>query len=232
MLFDRKNHKYYKGLVSSRLSSNFIFCFVSNSTGYHGPVTAELAHKHFGAQMGAASGRQVQSYDIVTIALKKGFTDPRTGIRYEEHFLTPYQMKRNFKDLYDYSRTHPDLTFVLAYTLHKQGNPRMGPAHNACGYDSFQLARFFGFCDVWGIPLQRLFKRVKKQRKIDEYTHSKTLLEQTVRDLSCQFVSDHCFHTRTSIDGEMTVCMDCGLILEESEVSSEMDYLSHKVKRR
>ena len=73
---------------------------------------------------------------------------------------------------------------------------------------------------------------LKKQRKIDEYTHSKKLLEQTVRDLSCQFVSDHCFHTRKSIDGEMTVCMDCGLILDESEVSSEGDFLFHKVKRR
>ena len=75
-------------------------------------------------------------------------------------------------------------------------------------------------------------KELKKQRKIDEYTHSKKLLEQTMPDLSCQFVSDHCFHTRTSIDGETTVCMDCGLIVEESEVSSEMDHLSHKVKRR
>ena len=73
---------------------------------------------------------------------------------------------------------------------------------------------------------------LKKQRKIDEYTHSKKLLEQTVRGLSCQFVSDHCFHTRTLIDGEMTACMDCGLILEESKVSSEGDFLSHKVKRR
>ena len=73
---------------------------------------------------------------------------------------------------------------------------------------------------------------LKKQRKIAEYTRSKKLLEQTVRDLSCQFVLDHCFHTRTLIDGEMTVCMDCGLILEESEVSSEGDFLSHKVKRR
>ena len=71
---------------------------------------------------------------------------------------------------------------------------------------------------------------LKKQRKIYEYTHSKKLLEQTVRDLSCQF--DHCFHTRTLIDGEITVCKDCGLILEESEVSSEKDFLSHKVKRR
>ena len=73
--------------------------------------------------------------------------------------------------------------------------------------------------------------KLKKQRKLDEYTHSKMLLELTVRDLSCQFVSNHCFHTRTSIDGEMTVCMDCGLILEESKASSEGDFLSHKVKR-
>ena len=73
---------------------------------------------------------------------------------------------------------------------------------------------------------------LKKQRKIDEYTHSKKLLEQTVRDLSCQFVSDHCFHTRTLIDWETTVCMDCGFILEESKASSEVDFLSYKVKRR
>ena len=71
---------------------------------------------------------------------------------------------------------------------------------------------------------------LKKQRIIDEYTQSKKLLEQTARDLSCQF--DHCFHTRTLIDGEITVCMDCGLILEESKVNSERDFLSHKVKRR
>ena len=34
---------------------------------------------------------------------------------------------------------------------------------------------------------------LKKQRKVDEYTRSKKFLKQTVRDLSCQFVSDHCF---------------------------------------
>ena len=75
-------------------------------------------------------------------------------------------------------------------------------------------------------------KELRKQRKIDEYTRSKKLLEQTVRDLSCHFVLDHYFDTRTLIDGNMTVCMDCDLILEESKVSSERDFLSHKVKRR
>ena len=78
----------------------------------------------------------------------------------------------------------------------------------------------------------RCLNELKKQRKIDEYTHSKKLLKQTMRDLSCQYLSEHCFHTRTSIDGEMTVCMDCGLILEESEVNSVGDFLSHKIKRR
>ena len=38
------------------------------------------------------------------------------------------------------------------------------------------------------------FNELKKQRQIDEYTHSKKLLEQTVRDLSCQFVSDQFSH--------------------------------------
>ena len=57
--------------------------------------------------------------------------------------------------------------------------------------------------------------------------HSKKLLEQGTRDLCCQY----CFHTRTLIDEEMTVYMDCGLILEQYEVSSEGDFLSHNVKR-
>ena len=67
--------------------------------------------------MGVASGRQGQSYGIVKMALKKGFTDPRTGIRYYKHFLTPTQIKVNFKDLYGYARSYPGLMFVVAYTM-------------------------------------------------------------------------------------------------------------------
>ena len=113
-LYEIKDHQYYKGLIPSKLPRDFIFCIGSNSTGDHGSVTAELAVKHFEAKMGVVSGRQGQSYGIVTIALKKGFTDPRTGIKYEEHFLTLTQMKVNFKDLYGYARSHPGLTFVIA----------------------------------------------------------------------------------------------------------------------
>ena len=56
-LFGRRGHHYYKELIPSKLTGDFIFCFGSNSTGDHGPVTVELALKHFGAQMVVTSGR-------------------------------------------------------------------------------------------------------------------------------------------------------------------------------
>ena len=59
--------------------------------------------------------------------------------------------------------------------------------------------------EIINVICKDCLNELKTQRKIDEYMRSKKLLEQTVRDLNCQFVSDHCFHTRTLIDGEMTV---------------------------
>ena len=111
----------------------FVFCFGSNSTGDQESVKVKLALKHFGAQMGVASGRQGQSYGTVTTSLEKGATDPRTGIRFYEHFLTATQMKSNFKDLYRYVRAHPGLTFVVEYSMHKSNDAGLGAARNACG---------------------------------------------------------------------------------------------------
>ena len=42
-LYKRKDHQYFKWLIPSKLPQDFKFCFGSNSTGDHGPVTAELA---------------------------------------------------------------------------------------------------------------------------------------------------------------------------------------------
>ena len=127
-LYERKDYRYYKGLIPSKFPQDFIFCFGSKSTGDHGPVTEKLAVKHFEAEMGIASGRLGQSCGVVTIGLKKGFTDPRTSIRDDEHFLTPMQMKVNFKDSYSYARFHPGLRFVVAFSMHVRGNPRLGLA--------------------------------------------------------------------------------------------------------
>ena len=126
--------------------------------GDHGSVSAELPVKYFEAEMGIAFGKHRQSYGIVTIAPKKGFTDPRTGIRYYLHFLIPTQMKVNFKDLYGYARSLPGLTFVVAYTMHARGNIRLGPTHSERGYNSTQLANCFGSCDIWGVPSNVVFE--------------------------------------------------------------------------
>ena len=67
-------------------------------------------------------------------------------------------MKVNLKDLYGYARSHLGLTFVVTYTMHVHGNPRLGPAHNTCGYNSAQLANVFGSCDIWGVPSNVVFE--------------------------------------------------------------------------
>ena len=46
------------------------------------------------------------------------------------------------------------------------------------------------------------------QRKIDEKAHNQRLLELTMRDLVCEY----CKHTKFVVDGDHTVCVDCGAL--------------------
>ena len=48
----------------------------------------------------------------------------------------------------------------------------------------------------------------KIQRKIDSKTHNERLLELMTRDLVC----DHCQHIEFAVDGDHTVCVDCGAL--------------------
>ena len=48
----------------------------------------------------------------------------------------------------------------------------------------------------------------KIQRKIDSKTHNQRLFELTIRDLVC----DYCQHVEFAVDGDHTVCVDCGLL--------------------
>ena len=48
----------------------------------------------------------------------------------------------------------------------------------------------------------------RKQRKIDEKTFNQRLLESVVRTLVCR----HCQHTKFVVDGDHTVCVDCGAL--------------------
>ena len=46
------------------------------------------------------------------------------------------------------------------------------------------------------------------QRKIDSKTHDQRLLESAVRTLVCK----HCDHAELAVDGDHTVCVDCGAL--------------------
>ena len=48
----------------------------------------------------------------------------------------------------------------------------------------------------------------KIQRKIDEKMYNQRLLELTMRDLVCEY----CKHAVFVVDGDHTVCVDCGAL--------------------
>ena len=77
----------------------------------------------------------------------------------------------------------------------------------------------------------------KIQEKIDQYMYDKMVMEDVTRELSWRYITkdtskDTCPCTRTMVDGEITACMDCGLVLEDSEVDLSEDYFPHKIKAK
>ena len=56
----------------------------------------------------------------------------------------------------------------------------------------------------------------RKQRKIDDKTHDQRLLESAVRTLVCK----HCRHAKFVVDGDQTVCIDCGLLQDPEAVAA------------
>ena len=55
----------------------------------------------------------------------------------------------------------------------------------------------------------------KIQRKIDDTTHDQRLIESVVRTLVC----DYCKHAKLVVDGNHTVCVDCGALQSPDAVS-------------
>ena len=80
-------------------------------------------------------------------------------------------------------------------------------------------------------------EELKKQEKIDQYMYDKMLMEDVTRELSWRYITkdtskDTCLCTRIMVEGEITACMDCGLVLEDSEVDRSGDYYPYKVKAK
>ena len=97
--------KTYNGKIYS-LEDNQIFVFGSNTEGRHGAGAAKVALNKFGAIYGQSSGRQGNSYAIITKNLKKS-VHPSI-----DRFDIIYQIIR----LYQFATENSNLEFLIAYS--------------------------------------------------------------------------------------------------------------------
>jgi hypothetical protein len=114
--------KTYSGLIT-HLEPHQIFVFGSNSQGKHGAGAALWALKYAGAIYGQPSGRQGQSYAIITKDLRQKIHPSVSEIR----------ITNQITNLYGYAINHPELDFMISY----------GVGKNLNGYTPEQMAIMF-----------------------------------------------------------------------------------------
>ena len=115
--------KTYKGTITT-LPPNGIFVFGSNTEGRHGLGAAKTAREKFEAKYGQASGRQGQSFAIITKDLTKKVHPS----------CTPEEIKQEIVKLYNYAEDSPLLDFYIAYS---------GTGKNLNAYSSQEMADMF-----------------------------------------------------------------------------------------
>lgn len=103
-LVERKTYKNY----ITKLKSNQIFVFGSNTQGRHGKGAAKIAKEKFGAIYGQAEGIQGQSYAIVTKDLT--IDDKKNPSRTKEQII------QQIHNLYEYAKCNSDKEFLIAYS--------------------------------------------------------------------------------------------------------------------
>jgi len=86
-------NKYWTSSKIEHLPNNGIFVFGSNTEVRHGLGSALTAKQNFGAIYGQSSGRQGQSYAIITKDLHKKFHPS----------ISKEQISSQIKDLYQYA---------------------------------------------------------------------------------------------------------------------------------
>jgi hypothetical protein len=103
---DPNNSAYYTGDIIPE--SNTIFVFGSNPEGRHGAGAAKIAVDSFGAIYGQGEGLQGNAYALPTKDLRvkenKGFKS-----------ISPEQIIKNIKKLYNVAIQNPDKQFKIAY---------------------------------------------------------------------------------------------------------------------
>ena len=115
--------KTYSGQIT-KLESNQIFVFGSNTQGRHGKGAALFAKQKCGAIYGQAKRQQGQSYAICTKDLTKSI-----------HPSVPYyDIKEQIFNLYQFAINNPTLEFLVAYN---------GTSTNLNGYTNQEMADMF-----------------------------------------------------------------------------------------
>jgi hypothetical protein len=113
-----------------------VFVFGSNPQGIHGAGAAKVATTKYYATLGKGRGHMGQSYGLVTKNLTPNYHEEESGITYKiagERSVSIKQIVLNIIELYLYAIEHPELDFLIAYTL----------APNLNGYTSGEMAAMF-----------------------------------------------------------------------------------------
>ena len=118
----------YKG-EATKLKSNQIFVFGSNTQGRHGKGAALCARQNFGAIYGQAYGLQGQSYAIVTKDLTKNVHPSITS----DHII------EQIEKLYMFATENPELDFIIAYS---------GVKVNLNGYSNQEMVDMFSNIEI------------------------------------------------------------------------------------
>lgn len=100
------NIKYYTGDITP--SPDIIFVFGSNPEGRHGSGSAKCAIEKFGAVYGQGEGLQGQCYALPTKDLK---VKKNRALR----SISPEDIIKNIKKMYECARQHPEKKFMIAY---------------------------------------------------------------------------------------------------------------------
>jgi len=88
--------------MEGKKQPNQVFVFGSNRQGRHGKGAAYNAKRNWGAIQGQSSGRQGQSYAIITKELREGWPP-----------VTIQEVAYQIGFFLGYAKEHPDETFIL-----------------------------------------------------------------------------------------------------------------------
>lgn len=126
---------YWKGGLITELAEDEIFVFGSNPEGRHGAGSAKAALA-FGAVYGVGRGLSGQTYALVTVNLKAGYTEPNGTcyLKAGPKSVSLVHIVKNLRELKSVAKTCPEKKFLVAYTY---GD------YNRNGYSDNEMAMAF-----------------------------------------------------------------------------------------